>query len=157
MSNSGKASTTKTTFSRSTSVNIHIQAEPDIVWALLTNATDMARWNATVVSVEGTIAPGETIRLVSTLDSDRTFKLKITTFEPPHQLIWADGMAPFFRGVRTYTITPQPNGATQFTMHEKIGGLMFPMAAKHIPDFDASFEQYAADLKQEAEKIATEK
>jgi hypothetical protein len=31
---------------------------------------------------------------------------------------------------------------------------MFPMAAKSIPDFKATFEQYAKDLKQEAETIA---
>ena len=30
---------------------------------------------------------------------------------------------------------------------------MFPMAAKHIPDFDESFTQFAADLKQEAEAV----
>jgi len=38
-------------------------------------------------------------------------------------------------------------------MREKIGGPMFPLFAKMIPPFDASFEQFAADLKAEAEKI----
>jgi hypothetical protein len=38
-------------------------------------------------------------------------------------------------------------------MTEKIGGLMFPMYAKYIPSFDESFEQFAADLKKEAEII----
>lgn len=42
-------------------------------------------------------------------------------------------------------------------MTEKIGGLMFPMYAKMIPSFDQSFDQFASDLKKEAEKIMSAK
>jgi len=59
----GKALTTKTTFSRETAVSIEIQADASIVWSLLTNAADFARWNSTVVSIEGDIALGQTIQL----------------------------------------------------------------------------------------------
>ena len=59
---SGKASTIKKTFSRETSVSIDIQADPAIIWALLTNASDYPRWNSTVISIEGEIAEGEKIR-----------------------------------------------------------------------------------------------
>lgn len=38
-------------------------------------------------------------------------------------------------------------------MKEIMGGLMFPLYTKYIPDFDASFEAFAADLKTEAERI----
>ena len=51
----------------------------------------------------------------------------------------------------------QSDGSIRFTMHEKIGGLMFPLYVKHIPPFDDAFEQYAADLKNEAEKIQSTK
>jgi hypothetical protein len=37
-------------------------------------------------------------------------------------------------------------------MTEKIGGPLFPLFAKMIPPFDDSFEKFASDLKQEAEK-----
>ena len=46
----GKAVTTRTTFSRETSVHTTIFADPAIVWALLTRASDFSRWNSTVVS-----------------------------------------------------------------------------------------------------------
>ena len=36
-------------------------------------------------------------------------------------------------------------------MVEKIGGPLFPLFANMIPPFDASFEQFAKDLKNEAE------
>jgi ribosome-associated translation inhibitor RaiA len=45
------------------------------------------------------------------------------------------------------------DGTVTFTMDERIGGLMFPMYAKYIPSFDASFNAFAADLKKEAEQM----
>lgn len=144
----GKAKTERTTFHRETTISIGIKADPAIVWALLTKAADYPRWNSTVVSIEGNIGQGEKIRLKSTLDPKRTFKLKIKQFEPEKMLVWGDG-----QGNRIYAITKNQNGTITFRMTEKIGGFMFPMYAKMIPSFDASFEQFANDLKKEAETI----
>lgn len=148
MAQEGKASTIKKTFSRETTVSILIDADAPIIWALLTNAADYPRWNSTVVSIEGDIALGEKIQLKSTLDEKRTFKLKIKEFQPDQRMVWGDG-----QGNRIYTLTEEA-GQTRFTMSEKIGSPMFPMYAKHIPPFDASFDQFAADLKKEAEAIS---
>ncbi len=144
----GKATTVKKTFSRETSVSIAIKADPAIVWALLTHAADYPRWNSTVISIDGKIAKGETIKLKSTLAPKRTFKLRIKELELEKRLVWGDA-----QGNRTYTLTPQGNGTLTFTMNEKIGGFMFPLYARYLPPFDESFEQFAADLKKEAEAI----
>lgn len=144
----GVATTVKTTFHRETSVSIDIAADPAIVWALLTKAADYPRWNSTIVSIEGNIALGDRIKLKSTLDEKRTFKLKVKEFEPEKKMVWGDG-----QGNRVYTITKNGNGMLTFSMTEKIGGLMFPMYAKMIPSFDQSFEQFARDLKKESETI----
>lgn len=149
---SGKATTLKTTFSRETSIGIEIKADPAIVWALLTNAQDYPRWSSTVISIDGNIASGETIKLKSTLDPKRIFKLKVKEFEPAKRLAWGDG-----QGNRTYELTDNRNGTVAFTMNEKIGGIMFPLYAKYIPPFDKSFEQFTADLKKEAEAIMKSK
>lgn len=145
MAQNGKATTVKKTFSRTTSVSTHIHADAATVFALLTNAGDMPRWNSTLVSLDGTIAPGEKIRLVSTLDPKRTFKLKVKELVPNQKLVWGDGL-----GERTYTLEPDGKGVI-FSMSEKIGGPIFPLFAGQIPSFDESFEQFAADLKKEAE------
>jgi uncharacterized protein YndB with AHSA1/START domain len=137
-------------FSRETSIRITIQADPAIVWALLTNASDFARWNSTIVSIQGDIRLGGSIQLKSTLDEKRVFNLKIKEFDPQKRLVWGDGM-----GNRVYTLEKATGNATQFTMTEKIGGPLFPLFAGMIPSFDASFEQFAADLKREAESIQT--
>lgn len=143
-----KAKTVKTTFSRETAINVSINASPEIVWNLLTNGADYSRWNSTIISIEGTIELGEKIKLKSTLDENRTFKLKIKEVIPKEKLVWGDG-----KGNRIYTIEKRAEGGVRFFMSEKIGGVMFPMYAKYIPPFDASFEAFAADLKKEAELI----
>ena len=152
MAQNGKATTVRKTFSRETSVSINIQADPTIVWALLTNASDYPRWNSTVTSIEGNIALGEKIKLKSILDAKRTFKLKVKEFEADKRLVWGDG-----QGSRIYTITKNGDGTVTFSMVEKIGGLMFPMYANMIPPFDESFEKFASDLKRESEIIAKTK
>lgn len=148
MTNSnGKATTIKKTFSRETSVNIDIQADPKTIWGLLTNAENYPKWNSTVISIAGKIALGEKIQLTSYLDPKRVFKLSVKAVEPESRLVWGDAM-----GKREYKLTPRSNGQTNFAMSEKIGGPLFPLFAKMIPPFDESFEKFAGDLKKEAEK-----
>jgi len=143
-----KANTVKKTFSRQTSISVDINADAAVIWALLTNAADYPRWNPTIVFITGKIAAGEIIKPVSTLDAKRTFKLKVKEFDAPNKLVWGDAM-----GTRIFTLDKTGSGAIGFTMSEKIGGLLFPLFAKMIPPFDASFEQFAASLKKEAENI----
>lgn len=146
MSANGKASTTKTTFSRETTVSIDIQADASIIWKLLTTADDFPRWNSTVTALSGEIKAGGRVELKSILDEKRTFKLKVKEFEPETRFVWGDS-----QGNREYKLDDKGDGTVTFSMTEKIGGLMFPLYAKYIPPFDESFEQYAADLKREAE------
>ena len=148
----GKAVTTKKTFSRETTVSVRVEADPSIVWALLTRASDYPRWNSTVVSITGEIKAGGSIELKSTLDEKRTFKLKVKEFVPEKRLVWGDA-----QGSRVYTLDKGSEGGVQFTMSEKIGGPLFPLFAGMIPPFDESFEKFAADLKKEAETIQRSK
>ncbi len=147
----GKATTEKKTFKRTTSIGQIIQADPSVVWNLLTNASDFPRWNSTIVSLEGEIRENAKIRLTNTLDESRTFKLKVKEFLPEQKLVWGDAM-----GERVYTLE-RKSGGTYFSMTEKIGGPIFPLFANKIPSFDESFEQFTADLKREAEKMAKSK
>lgn len=128
---------------------ITIQALPSVIWAFLTNASGFPRWNSTVLSLEGEIKWGEQIKLTSTLAPKRSFKLKVTELEPEKRLVWADA-----QGRRVYTLTPMEQGVVLFSMAETIGGLLFPLYANYIPSFDKTFEQFAADLKKQAEATA---
>lgn len=147
MAQDGKAVTVKTTFSRETSVSIDIQADPTAIWALLTNGPDFPRWNSTVTSLEGKIGEGEKIKVKSILDAKRVFTLKVKDVETEKSMTWKGGM-----GRRLYTLEKTGPNTVRFSMSEKIGGPMFPLFAKMIPPFDAAFEQFASDLKREAER-----
>jgi len=152
LASNSKAVTIKKTFSRETAISVDIQADKSVIWALLTNASDYPRWNSTVISIDGTITKGGKIKLKSTLDPKRVFKLAVKEFEADNKLVWGDAM-----GKRTYTLKSIGNGLTNFSMNEKIGGPIFPLFAKMIPPFDKSFEQFAIDLKKEAETISNTK
>lgn len=143
------ATTIRRLFSRETEVAIDIRATPETLWSLLTNAALYPWWNSTVISIAGQIALGNKIALRSTLDPKRTFKLTVREFQPPSRLVWGDAM-----GRRSYVLTPKGAGIVTFSMHEKIGGPLFPLFARMIPPFDESFNQFAADLKKKAESTA---
>lgn len=94
------------------------------------------------------ISLGEKSILRSALDANRTSKLRVKVVDPEKRLVGGDGL-----GSRVYVIIQNTNGTVTFSMTEKIGGPIFPLDAKMIPSFDSSFEQFADDLKEEAESI----
>lgn len=132
-------------------VSATINAPTDVVWSLLTDAQGYTSWNSTVVSLDGSIEPGGRIALVSTVDPERVFTLRVRALEPGVSMQWRDGFPGMFRGVRTFLLA-ESNGTTTFTMVERLRGLMVPFAAGSLPDFRPSFEQFAADLKAAAER-----
>ena len=146
-----KAKSSATTFAMQTSVAVNIQASADRVMGLLTDAKNFTKWNTTVVSIDGNIKSGETIKLVSKLDPKRTFKLTVAE-QTPTTLILKDGFAPMFSGTRTFSLQAKPDGSCDFTMTEVFKGIMLPLIKGSLPDFKENFEQYAADLKKAAEK-----
>jgi hypothetical protein len=146
------ATKTSTTFRMDCAIQCTIRATPERIWALLTDAPGFPRWNSTVTKIEGAIALGETLKLEVPAAPGRVFKPKVTAFEPPRSMVWSDGMAPMFKGVRTYRLSPGADGATEFSMKEEFSGLMLPMIKGSLPDFGPVFETYAEDLRREAEK-----
>ena len=68
-SQEGKATTIRKPFSRETSVQTTIFADPSIVWALLTRASDFPRWNSTVTSIKGETACTRSIKAEEAVSS----------------------------------------------------------------------------------------
>lgn len=140
---------------RSYEVRRTIQAPPDVVWTLLTDVSSYARWNTAVVSIEGIMQPGATIKLVSIASPKRTFSLKVAEMRAPNHMVWADGMPlGLFTGRRTYSITGSGEGVSEFAMVERFTGPLAGMITKAIPDLAPSFDAFADGLKQAAEAAA---
>jgi hypothetical protein len=133
-------------------VRIEVRARPSTIWAMLTNAAEFPSWNSTVKSIEGDIALGNKLALRVPIAPDRVFRPKVTELVPEKRMVWSDGMAPMFKGVRVFELKEGQGGSTEFSMVETFSGVMLPMIKGSLPDFGPPFEQYAADLKREAEK-----
>jgi uncharacterized protein YndB with AHSA1/START domain len=140
---------------RSYSVSRSIDAPATVVWGLLSDASSYARWNRAVVSIEGDIKEGSTIRLVSIADPKRTFKLKVAATRAPQHMVWADGMPlGLFKGRRTFTITDRASSGCEFSMVEAFTGPLAGLITKAIPDLTESFNTFADGLKAAAESAA---
>jgi hypothetical protein len=132
-----------------------IKATPDRIWALLTDASHYTDWNTTVERVEGTIAPGETIKVFVKVNPGRAFPVKVIEFKPGQRMVWSGGMPlGMFEGQRTYTLTAAGNSETFFKMREEYTGPMLGMIWGSIPDLGPAFQEFAQSLKRAAERPA---
>jgi hypothetical protein len=137
------------TFSASTT----IEASPESIWAILTDAPAYPEWDPGVDRIEGRIAPGEKITAFTKLSPGRAFPVKVTEFVPGRKMTWSGGMPlGLFKGERTFTLAPQGNGAIEFTLREVFSGPLLPLIGRSLPDLTSSFEQFAAGLKSRAER-----
>lgn len=138
--------------SRGYHVSKEIAAPAAKVWDLLVDADGYANWNDAVLSLEGTIRQGSDIELVSIVDPNRTFTLRVAELDPPSRMVWADGMPlGLFTGTRTYEVDDLGSGTCRFSMTEAFSGVMAPLISRFIPDLTESFEVFAESLKRTAE------
>jgi hypothetical protein len=136
---------------KSFAVNILIRATPEAIWAILTDGAAWPSWNPTVDKVEGSVAPGEKLKVFTRLSPGREFPVRVSEFSPPRRMVWTGGMPlGLFTGQRIYTLTPK-RGGIEFAMREEVSGLMAPLITRSIPDMQPAFDEFAAALKRRAE------
>jgi uncharacterized protein YndB with AHSA1/START domain len=130
-------------------VSRSIAASPTEVWTVVVDAPAWPSWDSGVISIEGSVQVGQAIKLVSEANPKRAFKLRIVELDEPRRLRLSSGMPlGLFRGVRTYTVEPDGDGA-RFTMCEEYSGPLAGMITKSIPDLQPSFEHFADGLRQQ--------
>jgi len=128
-----------------------IAAKPETIWAILTDAAGYTAWDSGVEQVKGTISPGSKIKVYSKISPGRAFPVKVA-LDPPTKMTWTGGMPlGLFKGVRTFTLTPESEALTRFDMREEFTGPLLSMIWKSMPDLTPSFEQFADGLKEAAE------
>ena len=130
-----------------------IGATPERIWTILVDGAHYPDWDSGVVSVDGRIAPRETIKVVSGANPGRTFPVKVSGFDPARSMTWSGGMPlGLFKGVRTFTLAPAGDGTTRFQVREEYTGPLVSMMWRSMPDLGPSFAQFATGLKQRAEQ-----
>jgi hypothetical protein len=131
-----------------------IDASPEKVWEVLVDGARYPDWDSWVVRVEGTIAPDASIKVVSSANPGRAFPAKVTEFEPGRRMVWSGGMPlGLFRGVRTFTLTPEA-GRTTLSVREEYTGPLLPLIWRSMPDLQPSFDQFTRGIKQRLEHPA---
>jgi hypothetical protein len=134
----------KRTFAMTCRVETEIQAKAENIWNLLTDAKGFSGWNSTVSSIEGNIKDGERI-CIHVPGTNRTFKPKVSGVVVNKFMTWSNGLAPIFRGSRTFELKECANGSTKFIMEEQFSGVIFALIKNKLPDFKPIFERYALD------------
>ena len=133
-------------------VTLMIEAPSVTIWDILTDAARYNLWNSAVVSVEGEIRLGETIKITPAVNPGRSNTLKVTEFIPARKMTWIGGMSlGLFKGVRTFVLLPQKDGRTKFTMREEFKGPLVPIVWRTMPDLGPAFREFAVGLKRCAE------
>jgi hypothetical protein len=131
---------------------VTINATPEVIWRILTDAPAYPDWNSTVTRVDGRIALGQKVTVHVKVSPGRAFPVKVTAFEAPRRMVWSGGMPlGLFKGERTFELRPSGASGVQFAMREEYTGLLAPMITKSIPDLQPAFDEFAACLKARAE------
>jgi len=129
-----------------------IEATPEQVWPVLTDAAAWPDWDSGVTKVEGRPVLGEKLSVTIEANPGRTFPVKVVQLSAPERMEFRGGMPlGLFTGRRTYTLESEGTG-TRFTMREEYTGPLAGMIFKSIPDLGPSFRQFAEGLKQQAER-----
>ncbi|MEO1271640.1 MAG: SRPBCC domain-containing protein [Myxococcota bacterium] len=129
-----------------------IQASPEVVWSILTEASAYPEWDPNCTRMEGTIALGEQLTAFTALSPGRAFRVKVTAFEPGRRMTWSSGMPlGLFKGERTFALKPNGAREVEFTVKEVFSGPMMLLIGGTIPDLNQPFEQFVEGLKARAE------
>jgi len=128
-----------------------IEAPPEQVWPVLTDIAAWTAWDSGVTNVEGRLALGEKLSITVAANPGRAFPVKVVLLTEPDRIVFRGGMPlGLFTGERTYTLEREGT-ATRFTMREQYTGPLAGMIFKSIPDLGPSFQQFADELKIQAE------
>ena len=120
---------------KSFATSITIQAAPEAIWRILTDAAGYPSWNATVSRVDGRIALGEKVTVHAKVAPGRAFPVKVVAFDAPRRMVWSGGLPlGLFKGERTFELRPTTGGGVEFTMREDYTGWLAPLITKSIPD-----------------------
>ena len=115
---------------RSVHAAIHIEAEPEDVWLVLTDFGSYPEWNPFITSVQGDLSPGQTLslRLVPTGKPEYSFRPKVLSVTPGRKYCWRGRtlLPEILDGVHCFRVEPEAAG-TRFTQQEDFRGVLAPL------------------------------
>lgn len=125
-----------------------INASSDEVWKVITDIKSYPKFDPNCIKIEGDIAKGESILIMSKVRPNRVAKMRVSQIEPNEIMVWESGW-PFnlFKSVRTFTVIAKDDQTTEFHMVETFDGHLFNLLSKTIPDMTEAFNSFSTGLK----------
>lgn len=142
--------------SKEITTEILINASPEKVWSVFADFDNYRNWNPFIISIEGEIQKGKTIkaRIEPPEGRGMTFKPSILSITPEKKLVWLGHLLfpGLFDGEHKFELFDHENGSTTFRQSEKFRGILVPLFKKII-DYNTrlGFELMNAKLKEEVE------
>ena len=123
---------------------IMIEAEPEEVWSVITDAENYKNWNPVIINAAGTYGPDEKITntVVEAGEKQVTIKSKVVKFIPPYHLNQFGG----YTGIITFDhhyILEKVEGGTKVIQREEYTGV-------YMNFWDASWVEPAYERVNEA-------
>lgn len=117
---------------------IDIAASPEMVWRVLTYFPDYPKWNPFVVSIHGSLAPGQRLKIRARRPQGREYDFSplIVKVIPASELRWRNRR--FVDGVfdRELAFLIVPNGikGVRFIQREHFSGFLAPLIMRFISE-----------------------
>ncbi len=132
-----------------------IAAPPALVWRVLTDFAAYPEWNPLIASARGEPGPDRRI-VVDVKPLGRTYRPRITVWEPPRRLAWTSWeVLPFLlTSVHYFRLDPTPDGGTALQHGERFRGVATPLLRRFLMDrMHQAFVHHDLALKQRVEEL----
>lgn len=108
---------------------ITLPAQPDEVWAILTDFAAYPDWNPFMIRIEGRCETGATLHVTLRMPDGKrhAFQPVIMDCTPGQRLAWKGtmgGMSWLFCGIHRFDLKPTTDGGTELTHRERFSGLL---------------------------------
>lgn len=131
-------------------VNRHIAAPAEAVWRALTDPEALARADNGIASLEGTLAPGNTVRVSADAMQGRGVPVKVVRADPERELAFEHRMPlGLFKARLAIFLTPREDG-TEVEASLATSGLMGRRADAKLDGARPHFENFLDALEREA-------
>jgi hypothetical protein len=132
--------------------SIHINADLQTVWKILTDFDAYPEWNPFIKSIEGEVAEGKQI---TAKIGGMTFKPKVLVFQEKRKLKWLGHLLfkGLFDGEHRFVLTKNEDGV-YFEQSETFKGILVPLFAKSLDkDTVKGFKEMNESLKKRCENL----
>jgi hypothetical protein len=136
---------------------ILIDAEPGIIWRILTDFDEYPKWNPFIKSIKGNVNTGNKIvvRMEPPGAKGMTFKPKVLVMDAGKEIRWLGHLlfAGLFDGEHKFELIKIGDKKTLFRQSEIFKGLLVPLLSKQLDsNTRMGFEAMNKKLKEVSEK-----